>query len=68
CHLRHSESTVDRLIPVQFGSTFFLLPEYCAKIAQYSLFVNADKALAKRRRVGQITQWVIRSTQVVNPL
>ena len=45
-----------------------IIPEYCAKIAQYSLFVNADKALAKRRRVGRITQWVIRSTQVVNPL
>jgi len=44
-----------------------LLPEYCALFAQYSLFANDGKALAKRRRVKRITQLVIRLTQVVNP-
>ena len=45
-----------------------VLPEYCAMIAQYSLFANGDRTLAKRREVLQITRWVIYKTNVVNPV
>ena len=49
------------------GSLNFI-PEYCAIFAQYSLFANDGKALAKRRRVNRITQLGIRLTQVVSAL
>ena len=43
-------------------------PEYCAKTAQCSVFANDGRVLAKTRRLERVTQWVIRSRQVVNPL
>jgi|GEM_PF-1497764 len=64
------KSIVTVLVPINTGrnADWQLIPEYCALFAQYSLFANDGKALAKRRRVKRITQLVIRLTQVVNPL
>jgi len=45
----------------------YVLPEYCAVFAQYSLFANDDKSLAKRRRVGRTTHWVIRPRKWLTP-